>query len=403
MPGNESGTLPDTEETLVRSTPTASAIPLVALTLFMATTADTFAQDRARAAAGDAIKVVACVVREADHVRSTVPGTAAPGEAQLLLANTQSGTPTYSVTGVREQELAQHVGRSVEIAGTVEQPRTTPIVATADGSRSGVVNSEAAGATGITPDGAAAHEPSDALSTTVQAGKVADPQRGVSDPAYRVATLPRLNATSFRQVSGTCADANARTASTARDAAPAAESRQVPEPPPLSQPSLTSRASDTVTVRGCLVRRTPGGTALTAAPERLDPLALTNATLAGSPSIPEGGAARGGAVAADRGTGTLPAPVATTGATPQDAGRMAFALTMAAGSQRELSRLVGERVEITGTLGENAPEGVTGRSSAAGEPGAGGRIEPRPDAAHTSAPTRTVRVATFRALGGGCN
>ena len=385
----------------MKPTTTALAVSLLTLTFLASASADASAQDRARAASRDAITVVACVAREADYARPTA-GAGSP-ELQLLLANAQSGTPTYSLTGLREQELAQHVGRRVEISGTVEQPRTTPITATADGSRRGVVNTEAPGAAGVTPDGAAAHEPSDAISSTVQAGQVADPKRGVSDPAYRVATLPRLNATSFRQVSGSCASVASRSESNAGVAASAAAPRQASAPPPLSQPALTSRPSETVTARGCLVRRTAGGTALTPATDRLDPLALTDASIAGPRVTAEAGGAPGTTAAADRGTGTLPTPVATSGATPQDAGRMALALTMAAEHQRELSRLVGERVEITGTLGEDAPERATGGSNAAGEPDAGGRNEPRPDAAHTSAPTRTVRVATFRALGGACN
>jgi hypothetical protein len=364
----------------------------------------TSGQDGGRVVAGDVITVVACIVREADHARSTAPAAAASGETPLLLANAQSGTLTYSLTGVREQELAQHVGRRVEISGTVERPRTTPIVATADGSRSGVVNTEAPGATGITPDGAAAHEPSDALSATVQAGKVADPQRGVSDPAYRVATLPRLNVTVFRQVSGTCAGAGDRDGRTASDArAAAAAPRQVPAPPPLSQPSLTSRAAEAVIVRGCLVRRTPGGTALTPATDRLDPLALTDASIAGPPStLPNGGAAGAGA-AADRGTGTLPAPVATTGTAPQDAGRMTLALTVTADNQRQLSQLVGERVEVNGTLTDDQAGRTAGRSNAASEEGVNGRLESSPAAAHPSAPARTIRVTSFRPLGGACN
>jgi hypothetical protein len=383
----------------VKPTTTALAVSLLTLTFLGSRPVDASAQDRGKPAARDAITVVACVVREADYTRPAA--VAGSPELQLLLANAQTGTPTHSVTGLREQELAQHVGQRVEISGTVEQPRTTPITGTADGSRRGVVNTEAPGATGITPEGAAAHEPSDALSSTVQAGQVADPQRGVSDPAYRVATLPRLNATSFRRVSGSCASVDSRRESGARAAAATATSRQVSAPPPLSQPALTSRPSETVTVRGCLVRRTAGGTALTPATDRLDPLALMDASIAG-PTAAAGGAP-GATAAADRGTGTLPAPVATSGGTPQDAGRMALALTMAAEHQRELSRLVGERVEITGTLGETAPERATAGSTPVGEPGAAGRIEQRPDDAHTSAPTRTVRVATFRALGGSCN
>jgi hypothetical protein len=166
---------------------------------------------------------------------------------------------------------------------------------------------------------------------------------------------------------------------------------------------LTSRASETVTVRGCLVRRTPGGTALTPAADRLDPLALTDASITGPRSNAETGGAAPATAAADRGTGTLPAPVATTGATPQDAGRIALALTMAPESQRQLSQLVGERVEVSGTLSDDTAGRTAGGSKPSPESGVSGRLESTPDAAHPSAPMRTIRVATFRALGGTCN
>jgi hypothetical protein len=351
----------------------------------------------AQSRSSDTVTLVACVVREADFARSAASDPAASAETQLLLANAQSGTPTYSLTGLRERDLTSHVGQRVEISGTVERPRTTPVVTTADGSRAGVVSGDR-GATGVTPDGAAAHEPSDALAATVKAGQAAQPSARVADPVYRVAMLPRLNATSYRRVAGGCNMPKPVAAT------PSAESSQARDGSAPLLASQSVRPPESIVARGCLVRRTAGGTALTPADGQVDPLVLANAALVGQQPVAPAGVP--GSTAAGNGSGTVPTPVGTSGSTPQDAARLSLALDIDDSRQRELSRLVGERVEI---VGEIAGEGARSRgesqsaSDAGASAGVTGRVEPRADAAHPSVPARAIRVTSFRAVGGACN
>jgi hypothetical protein len=381
----------DALEEPLRFTTTLPAISVLTLSFLIGVPSGGFAQDRRAEATGgrDAITVVACVVREADYVRSTAPEATAAAGTQLLLANAQSGAPTYSLTGIREEELTQQVGQRVEISGTVEPARTTPILTTADGNRTGSVKTEGPGAAGITPEGAAAHEPSDAVATTVQAGKVNPPANKVSDPAYQVATLPRLNASSFRRVAGTCA-----TPPTERTASVTPAASQVT----TARPSPSPATSQTVTARGCLVRQTQDGTALTPQSTGLDSLVLSKASMADSRPSAVVSAVPGSAPSGS-GSGTVPNAVATTGATPDDNGSLSFRLATAPGKAGELTQHVGERVEVVGTIDEE-PRPVAEAAGAS----AGGREQPAaPKVAHPSAPARLITVTTFRAVGGACN
>jgi hypothetical protein len=375
----------------VRLTITSSAIFVLTLSVLIADAPEGFAQDRRTAAPGgsDPVTIVACVVREADYVRSTAPEASGATAPQLLLANAQSGTPTYSLTGVREAELTQQVGQRVEISGTVEPARTTPVLTTADGTRTGSVKAETVGAAGVTPDGAAAHEPSDAVATTVQAGKVTEPANKAGDPAYQVATLPRLNATSFRRVAGTCATPPKETTASV---APAGT-----QVAPASTSSSPSPVSQAITARGCLVRQTQDGTALTAQSTAIDSLVLTKASMSDSRPGAVISAVPGSAPSGN-GSGTVPNAVATTGAAPVDNGSLAFRLA-AAGKIAELTQHVGERVEVVGTIQEE-PRPVAEAAGAATT----GRAQPAAsNVAHPSAPAKVITVTTFRALGGSCN
>lgn len=331
------------------------------------------AQDR-EAARGSTTTVVACVLREADYART--PGTP---PSQLLLAD-QSAAPTHVVIGLREAQLAEHVGRRVEVSGTLEAARTTPIMATVEGTTPELVKSEGPPAAGITPDGAAAHEPSDALTATVQAGSVPAPESRPSDPTYRIATLPRLNVTAVRRVDGACATpprpAQVTSARARQEDAPA---------PPVATPRSAAAAPQTIVARGCLVRQTPeGGTALTPQSDSRDRFALTKALVVDSQRTPGGGVP--GAVPSGGGSGTVPergTPVATTGVNGM--GTLTFALAPVSGNVRELTSRVGERVEVTGTTAT-----VT--------------ANPRNDqTAHLSAPAQLITVTSFRVIGGRCD
>lgn len=327
---------------------TVSAAVFVASGM-LAHPAAAFAQER--------VTVTACVARELDYVRAPAPGSIAEAGAQVVLIDVQSGEPKYSLTGVREAEVAAFLAQRVELSGTVERARTLPVLTTADGTRAGSVRTGGAGTAGVTPDGAAAHEPSDALAATVPADPVNEPVSGASDRADLVATLPRLNATSVRAVAGTCAMPTP--AAVAQAVAPA-------QPAARFLPSL--REVQSVTVRGCLAWRTPEGT-----------LALTDATVSGARS-PGVLSAVPGSVPSGSGSGTVREVVGTSGTT-QAAG---FTLAPASGGLRDLSRHVGERVEVVGSV-------------------EGGGVERAPaDTAHPSAATRVLTVSSFRALGGSC-
>ena len=360
-----------------------------------------FSQDRQRAASSrESTTVVACVARSADYVRAT---TAAADTGQLLLTDVRSGTPTHNLTGVREQDLMPYLGQRVEITGTIERARTTPVLTTAEGAVTGSVNSERPPAAGVTPEGAAAHEPSDALAATVPAGRVAEPTR-ISDPAYLVAVLPAMNAASFRRVAGACAPPPADRAPNA--AAGERRAGQTPAATALPQQARSADRIDRITARGCLVRQTAGGTALTPQASPTDVLVLANASLIAAPLDAARGAVPGSAPA-DAGSGTVPPAAGTSGQAPVDAGTVSYTLSLASGNTRELMEHVGDRIEVTGTLEASSQSDTSDRRAVQQEAPAAagpGRVQVAPvEVAHVSTPARRIAVTTFRAVGGACN
>lgn len=372
----------------------STALSIIALAV-LGSASGVSAQSPEVRTAGDAVTLVACVVREADYAR-VLPSPAGEG-VQLLLADVKTGLPSHSVTGLREADLAAQVGKRIEVSGTVERARTTPVLTTADGTRTGVGTAGAAGASGVTHEGAAAHEPADAVASAVRAGAATAPAPKVEDPAYRAATLPRLNAASFKPVSGACVmPANVNTASAAPAAIPAA-------PRSALAAQATAPGPESIVARGCLVRQTAGGTALTASKDQRDPLVLTNAVLVNAVDQVAGGGSVTGAPSAATGSGTIPESVGTSGRAAVDATTMAFALETGETERATLGEHVGERVEITGTTpATGSAAGGATVSAPAGASGAG-RDQPAADVAHPSAPTRTIAVTAFRALGGTCN
>lgn len=357
-----------------------------------------FAQERATPAAGGPRTVTACVALEADYVRGTVadvPGT--PGPA-LVLTDVASGRPLLNVTGVRESDLARHVGRRVEVTGAVEPPRTTPVVATVEGNVTGSVAGERPAPAGVTPEGAAAHEPSDALPGSVATRTVAEPSR-VTDPAYLLGLLPGLRASAFRPVEGPCvraAEGGARVRAQGASPAQTAVASPLPSPPPVRASTV-----ERVTVRGCLVRQTAGGTALTAQAGSTDALVLSDASYVVTP----GGGARGavpGSSPSDAGSGTVPDVAATAGQAPVDAATVSFQLVMTEAQRTEIAPRVGERIEITGQLDQEGGSAAAARSPQPAQPGPG-RVQVAPvEVAHVSTPARRLTVASMRLVGGTC-
>jgi hypothetical protein len=277
----------------------------------------------------------------------------------------------------------------VEVAGTVEAARTTPVLTTADGTRPGVVNRDTPGAVGVTPDGSAAHEPSDALSATVPAGSVARPPRG-EEREEVVDALPALNAASYRPIDGDCAMPPSRAA--AGDSRVTAQVTALPPPSQTPRAQQATAVTQPVTVRGCLARQTASGTALSPQAGTSDALVLTKAAFGNAaPAVATGGG--------ERDSGTIPRPVGTSGAA--DAATLTFALHLQASQRQQLMGHVGEQVELVGIVAE---EPAAGAAAEAGGAVIAGRAEaPKPDPAHPSAPARAITVSSFRAVGGTCN
>jgi hypothetical protein len=377
-------------------------IAIVRVSLIVAAVASpAAAQERAAAARGESRTVVACVALESDYVR---PNAAAAGSASaattttgLVLTDVASGRPLLNVSGLREAELARHVGSRVEITGTVEPPRTTPVVATAEGNVTGSVASERPPAAGVTPDGAAAHEPSDALAASVATRRVAEPD-GVADPSYLLGLLPGLRAATFRPVDGACVSAAAAAARVRAQATPAVQppGASVPRPPQLAQNTGVER----VTARGCLVRQTAGGTALTPQQGSADALVLADATLLSARTSDARGAVPGSGPT-DADSGTLPRAAATTGQAPVDAATTSFQLVLSEAQRSELAPRVGERLEVVGEL-EKVSEARGDARVAPPQPGPG-RVQVAPvEVAHVSTPTRRLTISSFRLVGGTC-
>ena len=350
------------------------------------------------APAAESVTVVACVVRQQEYVRTTA-GPDRSDPSQLLLMEAGSGQPRYNLTGVREAEMTAHVGQRVEVSGTVEQPRRTPVVTTVDATRPGSVNRDTPGAVGVTPDGSAAHEPTDAVSASVPTGRVAEPAR-VSDPDYVVETLPALNVTSYRPVGGACDIPPVRAAAAAPAAQTVAQAAQSAAARSARAQAQTAAPPQPMTVRGCLARQTAGGTALSVQAGTDDALVLTKAAFAGGADGATGRAAA--APSGERDSGTVPETVGTAGTKP-DAPTLSFALTTQSGQRDQLLKHVGETVEIAGVVSEETERPSGGAAEAGGQVIAGRTEAPKPDPAHPSAPARSIVVTSFRVVGGSCN
>lgn len=335
---------------------------------------------------GESVTVVACVLREDDLSRRI--GPAAEPTIQILLTDVASGRPSHALTGTREADLAPHVGRRVRITGTVEQPRLA--AAPADVPRD--------------PDAGGAREPSRAgdphePTTTVlgpdRVGGDRPRQSAVDDPTYLIAILPRVNAASFTLVEGACATPPGPPATTGA----AVAGRDEPPPPRLA--FVSPAPTPPLTAIGCLARHTSNGPVLTAQDDlSRDEFVLTGASVSAPSPLPGAGAVPGSTPTGE-GSGTISAS-ATPRAAGADAVRFAFALVVNDEDVAALTKHVGKRVEVVGSVEETAPQ-RTDRSADASRPaGTRGRVEIPPASAHPAAPMRRLAVASVTAIGGAC-
>ena len=193
----------------------------------------------------------------------------------------------------------------------------------------------------------------------------------------------------------------------------------------------SAQGSSTVTVTGCLVRQTRLGAAYTPGQggNQNGDLVLTKSAVAGDPgpatNTTTTQTAVPGSAPSGSGTGTINQSASSVGQAPVDAQERSFALTSA--RAEELHKLVGQRVELVGTLQASATAGTSGRedvratgstpattdrdrerSSAApagatGSAGPGSRSEGETaPVAHPSAPVERLTVTSFRPVSGTC-
>lgn len=357
------------------------------------------ARDAGRA--GDRITVVGCVVYEADYAARTaaprVRDASGADAAEFAIVPVEGAGPPFIVTGRREAELSPHVGRRVEVAGTVELARVADMPAADAGAAASrptsgdagggqLLPGTAPGAAGVTPEGSPAHEPGDARPGTGPPDRAGSVAATVID----LAELPRLNVVSIRRVDGACDRPPASTGETP----PSAPSEQHEQSrsiaagvaPPSDTASRTG-ATAPVTAIGCLMRATPTGPAISATEGELT---LTRATLLGRDRDERAAGSAGD-------TGTLPASLPAAGGSDD----RAFLLAAdGAADLEELARHVGQRVSVVGVVEEGTirssdsgpASGVTGSETAANAE----------SGAHPSAASDRFRVASFRVVPGNC-
>jgi hypothetical protein len=356
-----------------------------------------------------AITVAGCIVPDADYAAATgsppAVGDKTAAPVHLVLTTGDVSEAAYSLTGTREPEVAQYVGRRVEITGSLEQVRVAaPAPATGGAANAGRVagGRPPSGASGVTPAGSPAHEPGDGLSGTASTTGGAPEKAAPARPGPSSDTLPRVNVTSFRALEGECGELRA-----SETTAPRPGSSRPQAETPAARPALdsTPRSEQRISAIGCLVRQTSAGAALSAQDVAADDLVLTGATLAPTPAVRS---AVPGSSPSGSGSGTIP-PAASAAQNPP-AGERSFALRVPGTEDRAaLTKYVGQRIEITATV-DDTGAGSRRTDSASASPSTGeaaagtsGRAETPSPAAHPSAPVQRVTVASFRPVGGSCN
>ncbi len=404
-----------------------AALPLLVGSIATVASAQAAASQAARPGVGNAVTqvtVVGCVLKD-DSVSLATGAGPDRGSAQtmqLTLSGAAISAPAYSLTGIREADLAEHVGRRVELTGTVEQariggpaaasPTTVGVGATAASKAAGAASKgtpPGGSATGVTPQGATAHEPGDAAPGTIATD---GPNTGVGAPAAGAApgsaaalgTLPRINVTSFRRVDGSCLRIAEQTP--VRPIAPATTSAvQTQASAPVSSSGSAARATQPVTIVGCLVRQTPAGAAHTAHGADRDPgaLVLTRAALV-NPRPATVASAVPGSRPSGGGTGTVETTASAARNAPIGSEEKAFVVSApGAGLDAQLAGYIGKRVEVVGMVSDPAAKPASETRGTSGtEPGTQRSAEPVPSSAHPSAPNQYVTITSVRPGAGSC-
>jgi hypothetical protein len=349
-----------------------------------------------------------CLVTEESFARATGLARVAQGAnpEQLVFTDRDGSTRSgqaFAVTGGRERELVRHAHVVVEITGDIEgtsaslqtappasgvalpPQRSVPSDGREVASRSPSADGRTpSGAAGVTPRGNPAHEPGDAVEALAGADGEVPPNAAspasTPDQIIAIGDLPRLNVRTFRVVGGACAQS--LVAGSPVTAASRESTVQEGVTPPGSAPTPATRRAtfEQVTLSGCVIREASVDTGAGGTPPS-GRLLLTRATRSEPRSVTTTGGAVPGSPPSGAGTGTDTPRAQPAG--PAEA-RGTEALTFALeGHQQELTALVDQRVSLEGML----------------------RIDttaPQKPSAHSTAPSGTLVVESFRRISGDC-
>lgn len=348
--------------------------------LTLANAATSQVSDPARTKPARPMTVAGCLVTERDYAAAR--GLARPvgsADTQLVIVLTRDDAQGavmdgIALTGQQEAALARDAGRQITLDGMLEPPLTASPTFTAREPRDDSASISPSGAVGTTPGGSPAHEPSDAASV---AGDADDPARSPDAPLRArpasLADLARLNVTASRNAGERCELEIVPKAAAPQAVAGASVVLQGAGAAVSAAPRTSaSDAGTPITVIGCLVREeVPDGSGASY-------LAVVGAvTGAGTSRV------QGSAVPGSLPSGTDSGTIGTTG-TSTNVQPWAFRLVT---SDPTVARRVGQRVEVVG-IAERVDAGVNDTRNT--------------PTAHTTAPTRQIRVTSVRAASGSC-
>lgn len=337
------------------------------------------------------ITVAGCLVSEHDYAAArglARPASSADTQLVIVLAKDAArgvspdvAMDGMALTGRQEAALARDAGRQITLDGILEPPLTAAPAFTVRRPADNSTSTSPSGAVGTTPAGSPAHEPSDAASVAVGAD---DPARS-PDTALRarpasIADLARLNVTASRNAGDRCeldivtqaAASPQASVSSVASAAPAVQQNTAAGAVPPEPRAAVPDPGTPITVIGCLVREEmPDGSGASY-------LAVVG-TVTGAGTSRVQGSAVPGSFPSGTGSGTI----GTTG-TSANVQPWAFRLVT---SDPAVARRVDQRVEVVGTA-EPVDDGVNDTRNTT--------------TAHTTAPTRQIRVTSVRAASGSC-
>jgi hypothetical protein len=337
---------------------------------------------RAQQTEPSTITVTGCVVAERDYAASRgLARNSADEPIQQLVVIVDRGATgagddrdVYILSGREEAALAKSVGRRVEIRGVLERDATAALP---PGSPKRLTaTTTPPGDAGITPDGAAAHEPSDAA---VPRRDDADPSQAATDRAATVSELSLLSVRSARTLDERCT-----VPVTARSTAPApnVNARDNPSPSAANADGRArerAEAPSPITFTGCVARYEPF--------DGSSPFLIVV-----GPNTQEARPVAGSAVPGSLPSGSGSGTIGTTGSLrTSTASPPSYRLK---GDDAALAQYVGQRVAIAGTIERD--------SAPASSPSTGARAEPPPGGAHPSAPSQQIVVTSVRAVDRTC-